>query len=90
MPESAVASWVAEEDADELAPDLPANRCSTCKWWLPNDDFPGGVCEMAYNTAHLKAAPFFADNQEFFASGAGCIAHFHTGPDFGCIHHEPK
>lgn len=66
------------------------SRCKNCKWWdvhlIQNyhTDRNQNRCEN----------PKLDDDNEEFKDGAvgGDIGsyYFYTGPDFGCIHFEPK
>lgn len=68
------------------------NTCKSCKWWGVNladahlqdgygsCDFP----EMLEDVRHQIPAD---DNAYCYTNEPGNIM---TGPNFGCIHHEPK
>lgn len=74
-----------------MLPESPT--CSTCKWWLANDGIPGGTCDLAHEMIerHVPGSPAVATGDQFFAYSARTrmAGYLHTGPDFGCIHHEP-
>lgn len=61
------------------------NTCETCKWWRPPDEFEIRNGRVQGYCGHEK---FDDDNAEDGVYGGenGCLVH--TGPDFGCIHHE--
>lgn len=62
-------------------------RCNTCKWWSVLSGYRPGV----HYCKHPKIAE--DDGQDFgtdgmvypYSEGTGMF----TGPDFGCVHHEP-
>ena len=67
------------------------NRCRTCKWWRgPNEKtvFLRGE-EHTYRQASCMSPKMndSADDAAGCDDGYGLIE---TGPDFGCIHHEPS
>ena len=61
------------------------NTCKTCKHWTPQSSGPA-ICEKAGEDT-LDPLPL-AESDAFVVSceGHGCLC---TGPDFGCIRHEP-
>ena len=68
--------------------------CKTCRHWDPNhieNTTPQwGICGKAIDISrewHEEAHPL----DMMGASDAECyMAWFHTGPEFGCVHHDPK
>ena len=67
--------------------------CKTCKWWEEPTDYVRTV-----TTAGYCRSPKLVDiNDRGYEGVAGTgfgmdypVCHLVTGPDFGCIHHEPK
>ena len=57
-------------------------RCKTCKHW----DRQGPQWEGLYGCMNPKVVDGFGTVDEANAM----MGDFYTGPDFGCIHHEPK
>ena len=60
--------------------------CKTCRWWHETD-YGTGSCQPEPN--------FWAEeyNEDVIPDGArSCCDHVNpeTGPNFGCIHHEPS
>ncbi len=55
-----------------------APRCATCKWWDPESKgVKSRICDLL---SYRYVEGFDANN------GVGIV----TGPDFGCVLHEPK
>lgn len=67
------------------------STCKTCKWWdtlACHQQFreTGGL-DVSENDHHYEAMP--KTNQLLARTdGESCL--ILTGPDFGCIHHQPK
>lgn len=73
--------------------------CKTCKWWCGQDINEGwggppviiGVCQ---NTNSIRTPMQFGSDMRTPSSAqgisAGPMGVLPTGPNFGCIHHEPK
>lgn len=68
-----------------------SGRCATCRHWGPDalyDDGPR-TCSRAddangYGPPSAPTAP-----RDAFAMFSESESPLYTGPDFGCIHHEP-
>ena len=63
------------------------NTCKDCKWWEDYncrnfEKLGGAVGPVSEETDSLTV---YVDPY-----GPAGNAEFETGPDFGCIHHEPK
>lgn len=66
--------------------------CKTCKWWVKKDTHYGNNANMCANPKIVgphKDHPADADGAEL-CDASGYFAAILPGPDFGCIHHEPK
>lgn len=60
--------------------------CKTCRWWTDR-----GSCMKFYNV--LSRDTMVATHEiecEDCGGAMGGPSILRTGPDFGCIHHEPK
>lgn len=58
-------------------------RCKNCKWWYDKGDF------------HIYRRCMILDGDDGDPSKAAAYGRaddleIRTGPEFGCIHHEPK
>lgn len=63
------------------------NTCKTCKHWEDRATKQFGKCRVAgmgYLASH--AAELAMDRATSWPDGCEVC----TGPDFGCIHHQPK
>ncbi len=73
---------------------MPEGRCEDCGRWWKNDCLPGGTCrrpmERDTHPPWLEATWSHATGDEAFGARQGRFAYLHTGPEFGCIHWEPK
>ena len=72
------------------------NTCKDYKWWKPGvwDDHPASGGKMKQCT-HRKLFPkgdkVFSGSDTLIDLGSDAgYQDLYTGPDFGCIHHEPK
>src|SRR5687767_2121879 len=67
---------------------MPMETCKTCKWWCLPDDGAGSHPPKRGQCIHPKLRP----NNEA-QDGARGGGHYDygvlTGPDFGCVHHQP-
>lgn len=59
-------------------------NCKTCKWW--GRDYEG-VCDFVYTRRAETTATRF-EIEATASDDTGLVARLHTGPEFGCIHHE--
>ena len=61
---------------------LKMNTCNTCKHWDQEfyDNIPRGTCR------HQKVNGAFGDEEDGLDHWD--CAEFHSGPKFGCVHHE--
>ena len=78
--------------------------CKACKWWMPNDpklgfnaDDPArsGQSSCWHNSCGSERASAMVPVDIEYHEGDDLHApsdhlSIYTGPDFGCIHHEPK
>jgi hypothetical protein len=81
------------------------STCKTCRYWEDPDSLETWH-ELRYNRcqtfdddvrlcihpkcgSEAKEGPMYADGSMAFANDY-YQAYWVTGPDFGCIHHEPK
>ena len=65
-------------------------RCRTCKYW--DDDTVFSFGDQG-SCGHEASGSSDDDGMCYYSSGGSYPAEamlVHTGPDFGCIHHEPK
>jgi len=73
----------------ELAQNPSMNTCDTCKWWcksLEETDKPPMQCDNDKLHLDLRGNDTCGcDGYTEHRSGAMI-----TGPQFGCVHHEPK
>lgn len=63
-------------------------RCRTCKWWsgpVVEDEFNHGPARCTHVKLSYPGGAI-ADG----AVDVGGYDGIETGPEFGCIHHEPK
>lgn len=92
--------WIVELPV--LESEKADNTCKTCKWWSANCTPPNDamVCNRQTYLKHKhgdvpnKGRPVQPDGFRVavFPGGdqAQSVAAYFTGPDYGCIHHEPK
>lgn len=73
----------------------PVERtCKTCRWWAKstehrhNED-KGGWCQSP-KLGQGKFSPASDDELDQLIYEYDEGGHFWTGPDFGCVHREPK
>jgi hypothetical protein len=80
-------------------------RCKTCKWWSdeePRDSRIEGrlkvcICPHIIDLTNIPAERRLDEHDHLevgqdeaaHADGSDYLSEFYTGPDFGCIHHEP-
>lgn len=71
------------------------NRCKTCKWWtppeLPHPSRRANPYAGNCGNEHFKTGnnPCPEDGLSYWDTMVGWDSGFNTGPEFGCIHHEP-
>lgn len=78
------------------------NRCKDCRWWgTESFEVPvrgGGFRQLAHRPCtHLKTIDASARSYDFTAPDDAVLysdaeqyrALLWTGPEFGCVHHEP-
>lgn len=58
-------------------------KCKTCRWWKGRD----AHTNKQHKCSHQKLATLLSEPLDGADGRGNCI---YTGPDFGCIHHEPK
>lgn len=70
--------------------------CSSCKWWgSPRDkwaskDEPKGVCQLLSRKQDRDFMLDVCSHCTSVSEDCHSCGRIFTGPDFGCIHHEPK
>lgn len=72
-------------------------RCRTCKWWEPwreqlGGDDASGNCLLFSSRITQQEAGIEPGDVRMLARASGHYgydADFVTGPDFGCVQHEP-
>jgi hypothetical protein len=68
---------------------MDSNTCKTCKWWGEIQKRYGDGSEYAACECP-KLDHRYGGNDPDGAVDAEEYGGIFTGPDFGCIHHEPK
>jgi hypothetical protein len=72
------------------------NTCETCKWWDTDSHWPN---DLGKSTKHACGSPKLTsdsyNNGEYNSSDSLVYEYdeggdFYSGPNFGCVHHEPK
>lgn len=72
----------------DIVSKLSPRTCKTCKWWGHFLTRRGdGRCKMPLHDPEVD--PDLRGSNTMSGGTAG-PATIWTGPDFGCIHHEPK
>lgn len=63
----------------------PDGTCKTCKWWGRAWE---GCCDFV-DTIHADKPLTRFTIAAYADDDSNLRAYLHTGPDFGCIHHQP-
>lgn len=72
--------------------------CKTCRWWHQTWILPVGAityrkCAGGIDVSAFESADEYLDlngSEPLLKDSDGGSANMFTGPDFGCVHHDPK
>jgi hypothetical protein len=64
--------------------------CKDCRWWELNE-YEDEDTPLSYSRCNHKKLGRKADGRDslYLDAFAGDVA-WYAGPDFGCVHHQPK